>query len=376
MIPFNRPAVSPDTAARLDEVIGSGHHSGDGPMTRRATELLARLHPDAAAILLTTSCTHALELAALALELAPGDDVIVPAFTFVSTANAFALRGARIRFADILPDTLCMDPESVEALATERTRAIVPVHYAGIGCDIDAIASVAHRVGAAVVEDNAHGLFARADGRPLGTLGSMSTLSFHETKNISSGEGGALVVNDPTLVSAAEIAREKGTNRSQFFRGQVDKYTWVGLGSSWLPSEFTAAVLVAALENAESTQAARHRVWSTYHDELSEWAAAAGVGLPVVPAGREHPAHIFYLMMPDLDARSRLISHLSSSGVQAVFHYVPLDTSPFGNRFREGATICEVTHDVGQRLVRLPLYADLAPESVERITECIRRFRC
>ncbi|MGD9702365.1 MAG: dTDP-4-amino-4,6-dideoxygalactose transaminase [Acidimicrobiia bacterium] len=376
MIPFNRPPASPELAARLAEVASSGHHSGDGPMTRRAADLLAKYYPDAATILLTTSCTHALELSALTLDIRPGDEVIVPAFTFVSTANAFALRGARIRFAEILPDTLCVDPASVDALVTDRTRVIVPVHYAGVACELLRITAIASRVGAIVVEDNAHGLFAGVDGRPLGTFGSMSTLSFHETKNISAGEGGALVINDPALVPAAEIAREKGTNRSQFFRGMVDKYTWVGLGSSWLPSEFTAAVLVAALENAEVTQAARQRIWSTYHSCLSDWATTEGVRLPVVPPNCEQPAHIFYLLMPDLDARTRLIAHLADQRVQAVFHYVPLDTSPYGTELRGDDPDCPISRDVSERLVRLPLYPDLAAASVEHIVESIRAFRC
>ncbi|CAN5523009.1 dTDP-4-amino-4,6-dideoxygalactose transaminase [soil metagenome] len=376
VIPFNRPAASPSLMARIAEVASSGHHSGDGPMTHRATELLACFQPDAASILLTTSCTHALELAALALGIQPGDEVIVPAFTFVSTANAFALRGARIRFAEILPDTLCIDPASVDALATDRTTAIVPVHYAGVACDMASLDDIAARVGAAVVEDNAHGLFGRVHDRPLGTFGSMSTLSFHETKNISAGEGGALVINDPRFVPQAEIAREKGTNRSQFFRGLVDKYTWVGLGSSWLPSEFTAATLVAALESADATQAARHRVWSTYRSELADWASEQGVQLPTVPPGCEQPSHLFYLIMPDLEARDRLIAHLADHGVQAVFHYVPLDSSPFGAQFRDGDPVCTIAQGISERLLRLPLYADLTPVTVEHIVDCIRTFRC
>jgi dTDP-4-amino-4,6-dideoxygalactose transaminase len=376
VIPFNRPPAPPELAARLAEVASSGHHSGDGPMTRRATDLLAKHFADAAAILLTTSCTHALELAALTLNVRPGDEVIVPAFTFVSTANAFALRGARIRFAEILPETLCIDPASVDALVTKRTRVIVPVHYAGVACQLAHITSIASRVGATVVEDNAHGLFARLDGQALGTFGAMSTLSFHETKNISAGEGGALVINDPALVPAAEIAREKGTNRNQYFRGLVDKYTWVGLGSSWLPSDFTAAVLVAALENAEATQAARQQIWATYRDNLADWATEDGVRLPVVPPNCEQPAHIFYLLMPDLDARTRFIRHLADQHVQAVFHYVPLDTSPYGAELRGDDSDCPISRDVSERLVRLPLYPDLAAASVEHIVESIRAFRC
>lgn len=376
MIPFNRPPSSEAMIRHLTEVAASGHHSGDGPMTRRATAKLAELFPDAAAILLTTSCTHALELAALVLEVGPGDEVILPSFTFVSTANAFALRGARVRFADIRQDTLCLDPRSVEQLITPKTRAIVPVHYAGIGCDMAELLEQAERVGAHVVEDNAHGLFARHAGRPLGTYGSMSALSFHETKNVSAGEGGALVINDPGIVTAAEIAREKGTNRSQFLRGMVDKYTWVGLGSSWLPSDFTAAVLLAALENAPATQERRTAIWNAYASGLADWAAAEGVRLPHVPLEDVHPAHIFYLLLPDLATRTRFIDHLRADEIQAVFHYVPLGTSPYGAQSSSQVDTCPVSHDVSERLVRLPLYPDLDESSLHHIVGAVREFRC
>ena len=273
VIPFNRPNVPEALLRHLEEVANSGHHSGDGPMTHRAVDILGEVYPEAAVVFLTPSCTHALELAAVILGVGPNDEVIVPAFTFVSTANAFALRGARIRFADIRADTLCLDTDSIENLLSEHTQVIVPVNYAGVGCDLDAIVAEAASVGASVVEDNAHGLFGRLNERPLGSFGVMSTLSFHETKNVSSGEGGALVINDQDLVLPAEIAREKGTNRSQFFRGLVDKYTWVGLGSTWLASEFTAAALLAGLENAPWTQERRHFIWKTGRG------GASGLGL-------------------------------------------------------------------------------------------------
>jgi dTDP-4-amino-4,6-dideoxygalactose transaminase len=376
VIPFNRPHAPEALLRHLEEVANSGHHSGDGPMTHQAVAILTELYPEAAAVLLTSSCTHALELAAVILGVGPDDEVIVPAFTFVSTANAFALRGARIRFADIRSDTLCIDPDSIEDLLSDRTRVIVPVNYAGVGCDLDTIAAQAARVAASVVEDNAHGLFGRLNERPLGSFGAMSTLSFHETKNVSSGEGGALVINDPDLVLPAEIAREKGTNRTQFFRGLVDKYTWVGLGSSWLPSEFTAAVLLSGLESASWTQERRHFIWNTYFVELADWATSEGVRLPVVPPASDHPAHIFYLLLPSLDSRTRFITHLHDNGIQAVFHYIPLDTSPFGMHLDGTSRGCPVSQDVSERIVRLPLYADLHSSSLNHIVEVVRTFRC
>lgn len=374
MIPFNRPYQAPRQLEYLAAVGSSTHHCGDGPMTARASAMLHGLHPNAAGVLLTTSCTHALELAALLLNISAGDEVIVPSFTFVSTANAFALRGATIRFADIDPETLGVDPNSVARLISERTKAIVPVHYGGIACDMPELRRLADRVGAAIVEDNAHGLFASQNGVALGTQGNMSTLSFHETKNISAGEGGALVINDSRLVEQAEIAREKGTNRSQFFRGMVDKYTWISLGSSWLPSEYTAACLVAALEHAEVTQASRHHAWSRYMTELSPWAAMHGVRLPLSPSGSRHPAHVFYALMPDLATRSRFIAHMTERGVRTVFHYLPLDQSPAGLRLSSGSDACPVTHEVSDRLVRLPLYAMIEDGTIDQIIAAIKEF--
>ena len=375
MIPFNRPPRPPTLRDRLDEVARSGHHSGDGPMSARARELLEALHPGCAAVLLTTSCTHALELSGLVLGVGPGDEVVLPSFTFVSTANAFALRGARLRFADIDPVTLCIDPASVDALVTDRTRVVVPVHYAGVAADMDAIGKIATDVGAVIVEDNAHGLFGSLRDTPLGTFGALSTLSFHETKNISAGEGGALVVNDPSLVAAAEIAREKGTNRSQFFRGMVDKYTWVSLGSSWLPSEFTAAAIVAGLEAAAVSQERRLFVWNSYARELRRWADQQGVVLPAVPDDRAQPGHLFHLLLPDLDHRTRFIDHMKARGVHVVFHYVPLHTAPAAGDHADRA-VCPVTESVSERLVRLPLFADLGDEDLERVIGAVLEFRC
>ena len=374
MIPFNRPAFPPEARTLIEQVGQSGHHSGDGPMTARARDALAALFPASAGVLVTPSCTHALELAAGVLDIGPGDEVILPSFTFVSTANAFALRGARLVFADIRQDTLCIDERHVAALANERTRAIVPVHYAGVACAMDELGTVAAQVGAAVVEDNAHGLFGALQGRPLGSFGVLSTLSFHETKNVSCGEGGALVVNSADLMDQAEILREKGTNRSQFFRGMIDKYTWVAVGSSWLPSEFAMAVLVAALQDAPATQLRRHAVWATYQEHLREWASQNGVRQPVIPPGAEHPAHLYYLLLPDLASRTRFIDHLKQQGVQAVFHYVPLHNSPMGQRLGGIPGTLPVTEQVSDRLVRLPLFAGLTESELAQILDAVTSF--
>lgn len=296
-IPFNRPLVTDRGGEYVRQALAARHLSGDGPFTRRCHALLERM-TGAPKVLLTTSGTHALEMAALLLDIGPGDEVVVPAFTFVSTANAFVLRGARVVFADVRPDTLNLDPAHLAGLVGGRTRAVVPVHYAGVGCDMPAIRAAADRHGAAVVEDNAHGLTGTYFGRPLGSFGALAALSFHETKNFSCGEGGALVVNDPGLVERAEIVREKGTNRSRFFRGQVDKYRWVDVGSSYLPSEVLAALLASQLEIADQLQARRKAVWDRYAGELRDWAAGVGAVLPTFPAGCDHPAHLFYVLLP------------------------------------------------------------------------------
>ena len=292
-IPFNRPCLAGNEYMYIAEAIARGHASGDGPFTKRCHELLERELgvPEA---LLTTSCTHALEMAAILLDCGPGDEVILPSFTFVSTANAFVLRGAQVVFADIRPDTLNLDETQLEALITTRTKAIVPVHYAGVGCEMDVISDIAARHRVKIVEDNAHGLFARYRGKYTGTFGALATQSLHETKNVSCGEGGALLVNDPDLVERAQIIREKGTNRNQFFRGMVDKYTWVDLGSSYLPSDMLAAFLLAQLEGREQIQAKRRRVWEYYAKHLADWAAQRGVQMPVIPQHCEQAYHMMY----------------------------------------------------------------------------------
>ncbi len=356
----------------MADAIGKGHISGDGPYTRRCSELLQSITGVSTA-LVTTSCTHALEMSALLLDIEPGDEVLVPSFTFVSTVNAFALRGAVPVFVDIRPDTLNMDESLLEELITPRTKAVVVVHYAGVACEMDTIMDIAARHGLAVVEDAAHALGGSYRGRPLGSIGQLATLSFHETKNIQCGEGGALLVNDPETAERAEIIREKGTNRSRFFRGQIDKYTWVDIGSSYLPSDLLAAFLSAQLDAFDDIQAARMRVWQTYSTELADWAADLGVGRPQVPAHCEHPAHLYYLLMSSLDERQAFIEHLGERGVKAVFHYVPLHSSPMGVQLAPKAE-CPVTDDISERLVRLPLYAGLRPDELERIVEATLSF--
>jgi dTDP-4-amino-4,6-dideoxygalactose transaminase len=373
-IPFNRPSLVGEELRYMREAIAAGRIAGDGGFTRRCQALLER-ELGAPRVLLTTSCTHALEMCALLLDLAPGDEVIVPSFTFVSTVNAFALRGARPVFADIRPDTLNLDESRLPELIGPRTRAIVPVHYAGVGCDMEAILALAGRHGIAVVEDNAHGLFGRRGGRQLGTLGCLATLSFHETKNVTCGEGGALIVNDPRYIERAEIVWQKGTNRSQFFRGTVDKYSWVDLGSSYLPSDLLAAFLLAQLEARERIQAARRRLWERYDRELAGWAAASGARLPVVPPGCEQPYHLFYLLLPSLAARQALIAHLRGRGILAVFHYVPLHLSAYGRQAAASHRDCPVATDVADRLVRLPLFYDLSAAAQSRVIEAVQSFR-
>lgn len=375
IIPFNRPFLTAREREYMTQALESGHTCGDGPYTRRATDLLTALL-GARSALLTTSCTHALELTALLLNLKPGDEVIMPSFTFVSTANAYVLRGAVPVFVDCRPDTLNIDERAVEAAITPRTRAIVVVHYGGVACEMDAIGKIARHHGIPVVEDNAHGLGARYRGRALGSLGLLATQSFHATKNVQCGEGGALIVNDDALRERAEIIREKGTDRSRFFRGQVDKYRWMDLGSSFLPSDVLAGLLAAQLESFTEIQRRRHAVWNAYHGALTDWCAESGVVRPTVPAGCDHPAHLYYLLMPDLENRQALLRHLQEHGVQATFHYQPLHSAPAGERFgRTGPGGCPVTTDVADRLVRLPLYAGLRAEEVDRVVTAVRSFR-
>lgn len=324
--------------------------------------------------MLTTSCTDALEMCALLLELDPGDEVIIPSFTFVSTANAFAMHGARIVFADICPDTLNLSAEDVEAKISSRTRAVVPVHYGGVGCDMDSIVEIAKRHDVTVIEDNAHGLLGRYGGRPLGSFGALATQSFHETKNFSCGEGGALVVNDESLAARAEILRDKGTDRARFFRGEVDKYSWVDVGSSFLPSDLLAAFLYGQLEQRESIQAHRRGVWLAYQEGLAEWAEVNGVLMPVVPEDCEPSYHLFHLLLPSATDRDGLIEHLKQQGILAVFHYQPLHLSKMGRQHGGGEGDHPVTEDVSQRVVRLPFYNSLTTADQQRVIEAVCAF--
>lgn len=373
-VAFNRPWLGGAEARYVAEALASGHLCGDGSFTKRASLLLER-ELGAPRVLLTTNCTHALEMCALLLDLGPGDEVIVPSFAFVTTASAFSLRGARLVFADVRADTFDLDERALEALLTPRTKAIVALHYGGVGCEMDALLALARPRGIAVVEDNAHGLFASYRGRKLGTLGALATQSFHETKNITCGEGGALVVNDPALVARAEIVREKGTNRARFLRGQVDKYTWVEQGSSYLPSELLAAVLLGQLEAAASIQAARQRVWARYRSELAGWARAAGAVFQHVPSHCDQPAHVFALLLPDLATRTAFLTHLRERGVQSVFHYQPLHLSEVGRALGGRPGQCPVTENIADRLARLPLHAGLTDPELERVLAAVTSFR-
>lgn len=374
-IPFNRPSTTGDEFEYLRRAIERGHISGDGFFTRQCHALLEKQLgvPQA---LLTTSCTHALEIAALLLDFQPGDEVIVPSYAFVSTVNAFLLHGARPVFADVREDTLNLDETQLESLVTPRTRAVVALHYAGVGCEMDVIGEIARRRGFAIVEDNAHGLFGKYRGQFLGSFGALATQSFHETKNISCGEGGALLINDARYAERAEILREKGTNRKQFFRGQVDKYTWVDAGSSYLPSDLLAAYLLAQLEAREEIQSARCRTWQYYAKHLVGWAVANHVALPTVPAHCEQPYHLFYLMMPSETERQRLIAHLAERGIGSVFHYQPLHNSAMGRRFGGRPGECPVAERAGDCLLRLPLFNSLTTDDMERIVESVREFQC
>lgn len=372
-IPFNRPCFTGNELRYIAEAVERGHISGDGYFSKQCHAFLEdRVGVKKA--LLTTSCTHALEMSALLLDIQPGDEVICPDFTFVSTINAFVLRGARPVFVDVRPDTLNLDETLLEAAITPRTKAILVVHYGGVACEMDTIMEIANRYGIPVVEDNAHGLFAKYKGRNLGTFGVMATQSFHETKNFHCGEGGALLVNDPRYVERAEIIREKGTNRSRFFRGQVDKYTWVDIGSSYLPSDVLAAFLYAQLEARDDIQAKRQRIWERYNTELREWADAHDVCLPTVPAYCEQAYHVFYLLLPSLASRTVLIEHLKGQGILSVFHYLPLHLSDMGQKFGGAAGDCPVTERVSDTLLRLPLYNDLTEADQMRVIEAIQTF--
>ena len=372
-IAFNRASLTGNEFLYISKALECGHICGDGRFTKQCQALLER-ELGVAKSLLTTSCTHALEMAALLLDIQPGDEVIVPSFTFVSTINAFVLRGARPVFCDVRADTLNIDEQKIEKLMSARTKAIVVVHYAGVGCEMDAILALAGRRGIAVVEDNAHGLFAKYKGKHLGTFGCLATQSFHETKNVTCGEGGALLMNDARYIERAEIIREKGTNRNRFFRGQVDKYTWVDVGSSYLLSDVLAAFLWAQLEHRKRIQLDRQRMWSYYNDHLALWAAENNIRAPFVPEYCEQSWHMFYLRMPSLEARQALLAHLRACGIVAVFHYQPLHLSEMGRKWGGKEGDCPVTESASDCLVRLPFYNDLSEEDQDRVVSAIREF--
>jgi dTDP-4-amino-4,6-dideoxygalactose transaminase len=373
-IPFNRPCLAGNEYKYIAEAIVNGHASGDGPFTKKCQELLEK-ELGAAKVLLTTSCTHALEMAALLLEAGPNVEVIVPSYTFVSTANAFALRGARIVFCDVRPDTLNLDEALLEGLISERTRAIVPVHYAGVPCAMDKIAEIADRYGIAVVEDNSHALFTRFQGRYTGTFGCLAAQSFHETKTFTCGEGGALIINDTGMMERAVVIRDRGTNRSQFFRGLVSKYTWVDVGSSYLLSDLLAAFLYAQLEGRELIREKRKRAWEFYFGSLADWAQNVGARLPTRPENCEPAYHMFYVMLPSEDYRDGVIAYLKAHGILSVFHYVPLHGSAAGRKFAARPAECPVAEEMSARLLRLPFYNDISREDQERVVSALTSYR-
>lgn len=374
MIKFNVPPHADKAMEYIQECVRNQKICGDGNYTKKCNEWIEK-RTGTAKCLLTTSCTHATELAALLLsDLKPGDEVVMPSFTFVSTADAFVLRGAVPVFVDIRPDTMNIDEKLIEAAVTKRTKAIVPVHYAGVACEMDTIMEIADKYHLAVIEDAAQGIMASYKGQALGTIGNFGCFSFHETKNYSMGEGGALLIRDQKDVEEAEIIREKGTNRSKYYRGQIDKYTWMNYGSSYLPSDMNAAYLYAQLEIADDINEARLALWNRYYENLEPLAGAGKVELPVVPEGCVHNAHMFYLKAADLDERTALIAYLKEKGIMSVFHYIPLHTAPAGKRFGRFHGTDRYTTKESERLARLPMYYGLSGDEVDYICDMIKQF--
>jgi dTDP-4-amino-4,6-dideoxygalactose transaminase len=370
-IPFNKPCFVGNEQVYSLQALANNHISGDGSFTKKCHRFFEQ-ELGIKKALLTTSCTHALEMAALLLEIKAGDEVIVPSFTFVSTINAFVLRGAVPIFVDIRRDTLNLDETLLEQAITLRTRAILLVHYAGVACEMDAILEIAERHEIPVVEDNAHGLFGKYRGQFLGSFSPLATQSFHETKNFTCGEGGALLINDNRYIERAEILREKGTNRSRFFRGQVDKYTWVDVGSSYLPSDLLAAILFAQLESKDYIQSRRQEIWTRYYECLQPWAEANQIRLPVIPAHCEQTHHMFYLLMPSLEQRQTLIAELNDKKINSVFHYLPLHLSKMGQQYGGSPGDCPVTEYVSDRLLRLPFYTTLTESDQMHVIEAVQ----
>lgn len=376
MLEFNRSSLAGKELDFVVQSIQSGQISGDRKFSRDCESLLQKFFGERSTVKITTSCTHALEMTGLLLDLKPGDEVIVPSFTFVSSASAFSLRGATIKFADIREDTLNIDETKLDHLITARTKAIVVVHYAGVGCEMDEIESIARKHGIDIIEDNAHGLFGKYKGRPLGTIGRFATQSFHETKNITCGEGGALVLNEPSDVGLAEMIREKGTNRAEFFRGEVNKYGWKELGSSYVMSDILAAFLFGQLSAWESIQTRRQAIWTNYNLELSDWARQNNVRRPFVPAYCDQAYHMFQLRFPDRVNRDAFISHLKRQQVHAVFHYLPLHESEYSERMGWNHCDCPVTSHVSDTLVRLPFFHSMTESEQNKVIEATHSFEC
>jgi dTDP-4-amino-4,6-dideoxygalactose transaminase len=375
MIPFNKPYMTGKELWNIAQAHANGHLAGDGQFSKKCQQWLEAKTGTKKA-LLTHSCTAALEMAAILADIKPGDEVIMPSYTFVSTANSFVLRGATPVFVDIRNDTLNLDETKIEDAITAKTKVIVPVHYAGVGCEMDTIMEIASQHSLLVVEDAAQGIMSTYKGRPLGSIGSLGTLSFHETKNVISGEGGGLLINDGALVERSEIIREKGTDRSQFFRGEVDKYTWQDVGSSFLPSELVAAFLWAQLEEADSITSARLESWCYYNDLLWDIASKGLIRLPIVPGDCQHNAHMYYVLLHSGTDRASLLSELKTDGVGAIFHYVPLHSSPAGEKFGRVSGTLPVTESVSSRLVRLPLWCGITPREQEKVVGELQRILC
>ena len=369
MIPFNKPYMTGKELWYISQAHAKGHLAGDGGYTRLCNEWLEK-RTGAHRALLTHSCTAGLEMAALLADVQPGDEVIMPSYTFVSTANAFVLRGAVPVFVDVRADTLNLDEKLVEAAITPKTRAIVPVHYAGVACEMDAIMDIARRHGLIVIEDAAQGVMSSYKGRPLGSIGDLAAVSFHETKNVISGEGGALLINNPRFAERAEIIREKGTNRSLFFRGQVDKYTWVDVGSSYLPGEIVAAFLWAQFEEVDAITKRRLAMWNTYHQWFADSEKAGKLRRPVIPAHCTHNAHMYYILLPDVARRSATIERLKALGVHSVFHYVPLHSAPAGLMYGRAHGDLRITDDIAERLLRLPMWVGMEEQQTE-VIQCV-----
>jgi len=375
VVPFNRPEWSGQELAFMEKAMATGCVAGNGPFTKKSQEFLELCLAKQSKALLTTSCTHALEMSAILLDLEPGDEVIVPSYTFVSTALAFVMHGGTPVFADIRPDTLNIDERHIERLITDRTRAIVPVHYAGIACEMDAIMSIAERYDLVVIEDNAHGIFGQYNKRKLGSIGHMATLSFHETKNITCGEGGALIINDNKYSERAEIIWEKGTNRSQFRKGCIDKYTWLDKGSSYLMSDILAACLYGQLSRSDDIQAMRKILWDRYNKELAGWSDSHNIQLPCVPDDCEQSYHMFYMLMPSEKERNELMLYMEKQGIGAAFHYLPLHDSLMAKKIAGNRSECPVARDVSKRIIRLPLYSGLTIEEQDYVIRVATSFR-